>query len=143
MRIIVITLLCLLSFSCSDLSSPKDVNKAQIEDIFDSIKISFNMIDPDGIMDCFHPDFLHHENNFDDERIIWETRINSYTEIDFSDIEIDFIGNNFANVSFQMTFFFDNDNIVWNEPSEENGDISYFYKDFDTWKVCGNNFSTE
>ena len=133
-RLIPILLLAVLLFSC-DVSSPEKADKAEILDILDSIKDSFNQVDMPGIMQNYHPDFLHNTDNYIFEEIVWEDRLSQYSLIDFLDIDID-LHDNFATVSFIMKL----DEDVFNEP-EDHGDISYFYREFNGWKICGNEFS--
>ena len=135
-RLILIFFLAVIIFSC-DVSSPDDADKAEILDILDSIKDSFHQIDLSGIMQNYHPDFLHNTNNYVFEENIWQERLNQYFLIDFLDIEIE-LQYNFATVSFIMKL----DEDVFNEP-EDHGDVSYFYREFDGWKICGNEFSVE
>jgi len=127
-------LIFIFLISCSDTSSPEDVAEAQILEILDTIIASFTFGDLDGIMQNYHPNFLHNGDDYDFEEIRWEIRLNNYTEIDFTDIDIVPDGDS-ATVSFTMKL----DEDVFNEP-EDNGDISYFYRDFDGWKICGEDF---
>jgi hypothetical protein len=135
-RLITILLFTVLLFSC-DVSSPEDADKAEIRDILDSIKDSFNQVDLPGIMQNYHPDFLHNTDNYTFEEIVWEERLAQYYLLDFEDIEIE-LHDNFATVSFTMKL----DEDVFNEP-EDHGDVSYFYREFEGWKICGNEFSAE
>ncbi len=135
-RLIPILLLSVFLFSC-DVSSPEDADKAEILGVLDAIKDSFNQIDLDGIMQNYHPDFLHNTDNFTFEENVWQERINQYFLIDFLDIEIE-LHDNFSTVSFIMKL----DEDVFNEPVDH-GDVSYFYREFEGWKICGNEFSTE
>ena len=135
-RLITILLFTVLLFSC-DVSSPEEADKGEILDILDSIKNSFNQFDLAGIMQNYHPDFLHNTDNYTFEEIVWQERLNQYSLIDFLDIKID-LHDNFANVSFTMKL----DEDIFNEP-EDHGDVSHFYREFDGWKICGNEFSAE
>jgi hypothetical protein len=135
-RLIPILFLAVLLFSC-DVSSPEDADKAEILDILDAIKVSFNQFDLDGIMENYHPDFLHNTDNYIFEENVWQERIAQYYLIDFLDIEIE-LHYNFATVSFTMKL----DEDIFNEP-EDHGDVSYFYREFEGWKICGNEFSIE
>jgi hypothetical protein len=133
-RLIPILFLAVLLFSC-DVSSPEDADKAEILDILDAIKVSFNQFDLDGIMENYHPDFLHNTDNYIFEENVWQERIAQYYLIDFLDIEIE-LHYNFATVSFTMKL----DEDIFNEP-EDHGDVSYFYRELVGWKICGNEFS--
>ena len=135
-RHIPILLLVVLLFSC-DVSSPEEADKAEILGILDAIKDSFHQIDLPGIMQNYHPDFLHNTDNYIFEENVWQERINQYFLIDFLDIDIE-LHDNFANVSFTMKL----DEDVFNEPVDH-GDVSYFYRELDSWKICGNEFSAE
>ncbi len=135
-RLIPILLFTVLLFSC-DVSSPEEADKAEILDILDSIRDSFNQFDLPGIMQNYHPDFSHNTDNYTFEEIVWHDRLDQYYLLDFVDIEIELHGN-FATVSFTMKL----DEDVFNEP-EDHGDVSYFYRELGSWKICGNEFSAE
>jgi len=137
-RLITVLLLAVLLFSC-DVSSPKDADKAEIRDILDSIRDSFNQFDQDGIMQHYHPDFWHNTNNYVFEEIVWQERLAQYYLIDFSEITIDTQGD-FATANFIMTLYDESGSVVSQEP-DDNGDISYFYRELGSWKICGNEFS--
>jgi len=133
-------LLLLLSFmflfltSC-DTTSPEELDKNEIIDILDSIQSNFIMNDIDGIMQYYHQDFFHNGDSYNWEITIWEVRLNDYNDLIFEDIEIELNGN-YATASFIMHL----DETSTDEPSDENGDISYFYRDLGGWKLCGNFF---
>jgi len=130
-------LLLLIIISC-DTSSSEELDKNDILDIFDSIQLSFNIYDLDGIMLNYHQDF-YHDGDFNWERdVIWVSRLADYDVLLFENIEITLNGN-YATVSFFMHL----DSITFEEPSEDNGDISYFYYDMENWKVCGEGFITQ
>ncbi len=137
-RLIPVLLLAVLLFSC-DVSSPKDADKAEIRDILDSIRDSFNQFDLPGIMQHYHPDFWHNTNNYAFEKIVWQERLAQYYLIDFSEITIDTQGD-FATANFIMTLYDESGSVVSQEP-DDNGDISYFYMELGSWKICGNEFS--
>lgn len=140
-RLIPILLLAVLLFSC-DVSSPKEADKAEILDILDSIKDSFNQVDLDGIMQHYHTDFLHNTDNYIFEEIVWQERLSQYYMIDFSEITIDLQGD-FATANFIMTLYDDKGGSVVSQEPDDHGDISYFYREFNGWKICGNEFSAE
>ena len=133
--ILLLSLIIFFSISC-DTTSPEELDKNEIIDILDSIQSNFNMNDLDGIMQYYHQDFNHNEDDFDWERdVIWFTRLNDYDDLLFENIEIT-LNENYATASFIMHL----DETSTDEPSDENGDISYFFYDFESWKLCGNNF---
>ena len=141
MKNILLSFLFLLCISCSDSTSPKNVDKYLITSILEDIETAFSFDDIERIMNHYHPNFLHNENNFNDEYAIWEIRLLEYDEIEFTEIEIS-INDNFASAEFVMKLSSGEDFVIYNEP-DDNGDISYFYYDLDAWKICGNNFSVK
>ena len=141
MKNILLSVLIILCISCSDSTSPKNVDEYLIISILEDIETAFNFGFIEEIMNHYHPDFLHNENNFADEYVIWEIRLLEYNEIEFYEIEIN-INDNFATAEFVMKLSSGEDFDIFNEP-EDNGDISYFYYDLDEWKICGNNFSVK
>lgn len=131
--ILLVSILLFLT-SC-DTTSPEEFDEQAILDILDSIQSNFNMDDLDGIMQNYHLDFNHNGDSFDWERTIWEIRLNEFDILNFNNIEINLYGN-YATVSFIMHL----DDTITDEPSDDNGDISYFHRDFDGWKLCGTSF---
>ena len=134
-------LLLLLSFmflfltSC-DTTSPEELYKNAILDILDSIQLNFNMHSgPDDIMQYYHPNFNHNSDSYDWERTIWEIRLNEFNNLNINNIEINLNGN-YATANFIMHL----DEIITEEPSDDNGDISYFYRELGSWKLCGEDF---
>jgi len=122
-------------FSC-DTTSPEDLDKSMIIDILDSIQSNFNFDDLGGIMQYYHQDFLHNGDDFDWERdVIWFTRLNDYGNLIFENVDIALNGN-YATASFLMYL----DETISQEPSDENGDISFFYYEHGNWKLCGEDF---
>ena len=85
-------------------------------------------------MQYYHQNFNHNGDDFDWERdVIWFTRLNDYDNLIFENIEINLNGN-------YASFIMHLDATVTDEPSEENGDISYFYRELGNWKLCGKDF---
>ncbi len=140
-NILLSFLIIFLCITCSDSTSPKNVDEYLITSILEDIESDFSFGYIDSIMDHYHPNFLHNENNFADEQVIWEIRLLEYNEIEFTEIEIS-INDNFANAEFVMKLSSGEEVDIFNEP-DDNGDISYFYYDLDEWKICGNNFSVK
>ena len=131
----LLAFILLFSISC-DTSSSEDLDKNEILDILDSIQLNFNMhLDPDDIMQYYNQNFNHNGDDFDFERIRWEIRLNDYNDLIFENIEINLNGN-YATANFLMHL----DETATDEPSDENGDISYFYRELGNWKLCGDNF---
>lgn len=133
--LLILSFMFLFLTSC-DTTSPEELDKNEIIDILDSIQSNFIMDDIDGIMQYYHLDFNHNGDDFDWERnVIWFTRLNDYDDLLFENIEIALNGN-YATANFLMYL----DDTITEEPSDVNGDISYFYRDLDGWKLCGNFF---
>ena len=132
--LILLALIILFSTSC-DTTSPEELDKNEIIDIMDSIQSNFNFGDLDGIMQYYHLDFNHNGVSFDWERTIWEIRLNDHDDLIFENIEVELNGN-YATASFLMYL----DETASQEPSDINGDISYFYRELGSWKLCGKEF---
>ena len=137
MKYILILFVFILLFSTScDTTSSEELDKNAILDILDSIQLNFNMhLDPDDIMQYYHQNFNHNGDDFEWERTIWEIRLNDYDNLLFEDIEI-IVNGNYATASFIMHL----DEIITEEPSDDNGDISYFYRELGNWSLCGTSF---
>jgi len=131
-------LILFVVLSCSDISSSEEENKVIIEQTLTDISIAFNFDDLSGIMDRYHPDFLHNGNDWNDEEFIWEGRMIEYLEMEITDVEIDLISSSRATAEFILTFRNSETEVIWNEPSEENGDLSYFSYVNSEWKISGN-----
>ena len=141
MKNILLSVLIILCISCSESTSPKNVDEYLITSILEDIETDFNFGFIEEIMNHYHPNFLHNENNFADEYVIWEIRLLEYYEIEFYEIEIS-INDNFATPEFVMKLSSGEKFDIFNKP-DDNGDISCFYYDLDEWKICGNNFSVK
>lgn len=125
----------IILISCNT-TSPEEFDKQSIIEILDSIQSNFNFDDLDGIMQYYHEDFYHDGDDFEWERnTVWFTRLNDFDILDIESIEIEVRGD-FATASFIMSL----DQTVTDEPSVENGDISWFYYDQQNWLVCGEDF---
>ncbi|MDO9577764.1 MAG: nuclear transport factor 2 family protein [Candidatus Cloacimonadales bacterium] len=135
MKQLLLILILVVSLSSCETSSPKEIAKAEIEEIFEKVRSSYNFGDLPGIMEHFHPNFLHNGDDYQVEEVVWELRRNQYPTLDFDDLYIDLNGD-FASVAF--TLYLGDEEFT--EPSTEKGDLSYFYKTFDGWKICGNEF---
>lgn len=136
----LLAFILLFSTSC-DTTSPEDLDKNEIIDILDSIQLNFNMhLDPDDIMQYYHQNFNHNGDDFEWERdVIWFSRLNDYDDLIFENIEINLNGN-YATVNFLMHLVYEEMLTITNEPSDDNGDISFFYRELGSWKLCGKDF---
>jgi len=135
----IYSLVFILLISCSDLTSPEKLDQNRLEDIIESILDGFEESNIDKIMDHYHLDFLHNENDFNAEKLIWEIRMIDFEQMLIEDNKFE-INDIRATANFQLTFFYGDDEAISMEPSEQHGDISYFYKEFDTWFLCGKDF---
>jgi hypothetical protein len=134
---LLLILVIIFCFSC-DTTSPEELDKNAILDILDSVQTNFNFDDLNGIMQNYHQLFNHNGDDYDWERdTIWVSRLSDYVELHIENIDIEISGD-FATASFQLFL----DDTVTNEPSDENGDISFFYFEFGNWKLCGEDFIT-
>ncbi len=130
---ILIAILALTA--CSGSTDDEDVAEVLITEILDDIVEMFNLRDLDGIMDCYHEDYMHQGDNLTSERYTWEIRMALYNSMEIEDIEIDKDGLN-ATASFTMTMTGSDATDVYTEPTDH-GDISYFYKDVTSWRIYG------
>jgi len=138
MKYLISIFILFLMISCSDLSSPEEVNTARIKEILENIENAFIFDNIEEIMINYHPDFLHNGDDYDDEELRWEIRLIDYNEIMISDIEIDFLTDISAIANFKLTLKSSDNEEEFSEPSNENGDISNFHKESGEWKIFGN-----
>ncbi len=128
--------------ACSELSSPEEVNIAVIKDILENIEHAFNFDNLEEIMLNYHPDFLHNGDNYQNEELRWQIRLIDFVEIKIENIEIDFLTEFSAIAGFKLIFKTIDDELEFSEPSNENGDISFFHKESGVWKILGNQTET-
>lgn len=138
MRKVIALLLIIVLFSACDFSSAAEVNDSELKDIFVDIEIAFSMLDIDEIMSHYNYQYLHNGNDYDDEYQIWDSRLNTYNVIDFNEIEISYVGDNYAEVTCILKLSNNSNSNSWEEPSLENGDVSYFKRIDGEWKIYGN-----
>lgn len=136
-KLILLIMVCLAFVGC-DFSSATEVNDSEINDILDDIVIAFSMYDINSIMAKYWDSFLHNGNDYDDEYQIWDSRLINYNEIKIEDREINYVGTEYAEVLFTLKFINDDTTVTYEEPSLENGDLTYFQKENDQWKLIGN-----
>lgn len=138
MKQLLLILILVVSLSSCETSSPKEIAKAEIEEIFEKVRSSYNFGDLPGIMEHFHPNFLHNGDDYQVEEVVWELRWTQYSTLDFGELDID-LNNDFATVNFTL-YLGDEE---FSEPSSENGDLSYLYNTYNGWMFCGNEFVEE
>jgi ketosteroid isomerase-like protein len=133
-----------LIISC-DSTSPEIYAEAKIDEILTELVLSFNANDLDQIMQYYHQDYKQFQNGYylskSDIYDKWEYRLAEYLMLEIDDREIELIGDFRAVVHCKMSFLSLTGVLEFDEPSQENGDISYFYKTVSgEWKICGENF---
>lgn len=138
MKIISVLSLLLLLLSCSDLTEPGMNDEEQIIAVLENIRIAFNLSDPAAIIAEYHPEFLHSGYTLEEEQQVWDSRLSNYIEMNYSQISVDFPISGYACASFTLQLISPEGSDSWQEPSAENGDLSYFYKSGNGWKVYGN-----
>ncbi len=137
MRFGLLIIIVVLLSGCSGLSSTEDVNKSLITEMLEDIRIAFILADLNAIMSHYHSDYFHNGDFFADEEVKWESRLIEYSEIDITDLDIDISGN-FAVASFNLDLISENGSSLYQEPSAENGDLSYLYYENGEWQIFGN-----
>jgi len=142
LKIYLLPLIFLLITACSGFSSPDEIDTYEIEQMIEDIRISFNLADIDQIMFHYHSEFFHNGDLHADEEIRWESRLTSYTEMKFSQLDID-VNDEFAVVYFDLEFISEDTSLSWEEPSSENGDISYLYFFEGRWRIYGNQLDAD
>ncbi len=122
--------------SCKKASSSDDLNKGDIIQILQGIEDHFNMIETNQIFNFYDDDFFHRGKSIIQERIIWQDRQAQFSNLTFKNIDID-LENNYATVSFLMVFSDGQNETIFIEPHDI-GDVSYFKKINNEWKIYGN-----
>ena len=136
MKYLVLIFIPILLFSCSDVSSPYQISEYEIEEILENIEDDFNFGDLQGIMSYYHPDFRHNQTNYWEEETDWQLRLADYNMIKFENIEIE-LNLPFAQANFTMKLINENGTDIFQEP-ENHGDVSFFYREAEEWKIYGN-----
>jgi hypothetical protein len=134
--ILFICLVTLLVCISCNLSKPSEVNKSEIEQILDQVKIDFRQLDLQGIMSYYHPDFFNNGNGLSQEAVIWQNRMSKYSSFDFVDLNY-VINEDYTTVSGTAKWYIDSLAVTTTEPTD-NGDFSYFLKENGTWHIYGN-----
>lgn len=132
---IFIIIVALLLSSCREDDSDR-LAQREIRDILYDISTDFNLKDMYGIMEHLHPDYLHKGNisyHFNDKWLEHFARF-SLLEIEVLYIEIQ---DNKAVAHTNNKFSSAAETIILHEP-EDNGDVSYFYRDNGAWYLYGN-----
>ncbi len=134
--ILLLLLAVVLLFGCDDLSTKTEVAESDIIDILDKLKIAFRNDEIDDFMECFFSDYLHNGDTTENIEIVWTSRMITYDELDFEDIEIDVQDEN-AVVYCRLKLTSPGYSITFDEPYDE-GALSFFLRSESIWKLHGN-----
>ena len=140
MKEIVLIFSLLLLFCSRDISTPEEASVGEIENALDAIELGFNLDHIDEIMQYYEPDYLHNDDDIDDVRLDWEIRLNDYQEMEISEIDIELDGDR-ATVSFILKFLNNGETVQEYIEPEDNGDLSYWELEINSWKISGNGSS--
>jgi len=118
--------------------SLKDGNPSEssIKDILYDLEVAFNTKDRYRFFQHFHPDYNHDSGSFGQVREAWLNLMASYDLIAIRNIVVEVDGQN-AIAYFTMIFTDDGIESEVYAPIQ-NGELSYFGKDGNVWKVIGN-----
>jgi hypothetical protein len=135
--LIIVCTMTLLMFCIScDLSKPEDVNKAQIEQILEQMKVDFRQLDLQAVMSVYSPNYYHNGTGLSAEGAKWQQRMNQYSSFDFINLNYD-INDDTAVVSGFAKWYTESEVETTAEPAD-NGDFSYFIKEQGIWRIYGN-----
>ncbi|HNX01004.1 MAG TPA: nuclear transport factor 2 family protein [Candidatus Cloacimonadota bacterium] len=134
-NLLLLTALLILINSC-DISKPKEVNKAELEQIINQMQTDFRNIDLPGIMSFYHPDYFHNGQGLSAEQTKWQNRLSEYSSFEFTNPVYD-INDDRAVVSGSVKWHAATQTYITNEP-DDNGDFSYFIKENGVWRIYGN-----
>ena len=133
-----VLLLALLSIlSCKSVTSTQDSSDYLIKEILSNIQYDFNFSHLDSLYQYIHPDFLHKDRNKNAEIDYWENLFYKYSYLSIKDIEVQRINYYKAKVKFNLVFQNTTQITEYNEPSQEFGDLSYFFYDNGKWYLIG------
>ena len=134
-RIFVIVIL-LTILSC-DITSAEEASEANLRTALDELELAFNFHHLDEIMVHYSTEYLHNGDDWEDVELDWNIRLNDFQEMELENVVMD-IGDGRATVSFNRRFL---NNSIMEEvliDPEENGDMSFWEREFDEWKIIGN-----
>lgn len=135
LAVLIIPLL-LLSASCG-ISSPKDADKREIQDILYEISQDYNWGDIEAMLAHTSIDYRHDGMQRMQLRQLWLDRMGRYPLMEITDVKVSLDGENYAVAGFRMILISSSETDISVEP-EDNGDLSYFYHDGYQWKLHGN-----
>ncbi len=138
LRKLIITALLFIGIflgSCKEDSSDKIAQK-EIRDILYDISVDFNLKNMYGIMEHLHTNYWHKGKISYHFNTDW---LNLMAQFSLLEIEVLYIElqDSKAIVHLRKKFSSSYETMEQNDP-EDNGDISYFYRDNGVWYVYGN-----
>jgi hypothetical protein len=137
MKVFIVVFLIVIFLGGCDLSKPKDADAYEIKDIYTAIASDFLTFSLDSIYNRYSTEYLHDGNTIFSEQNWWRDKRDRYFRVDFENIQVNRIGDNFAEVSFLITFSGDNGESIYQEPGTL-GNLSYLFKENGTWRIYGN-----
>lgn len=132
-----IALITMMLISCANTTSPNEIMEYEINDILQDVATDFNFAQLDSLMTNFLPSFSHKDRDFDEEKQFWQDLIYQYNEVSIDNISINKISNDRLVASFDIKFKNASTTQIYNEPSGEFGDLSYFARENGEWKIIG------
>ena len=138
MKLKIALLLCslLVLLSCNSNLSKTEIDKSRINDILDQITDQFIAYNINSIMTCYHQDYYHKSYDKDEQKTIWLDRRSQYNLMQIENLTIE-INDNRAVAKFVLKYSNENGEDIFVEP-EDIGDLSYFIKENNEWKIYGN-----
>ncbi|GAB1468668.1 hypothetical protein MASR2M64_14110 [Candidatus Cloacimonadota bacterium] len=134
--ILVVVIVLALGFSSCNQDSSDTLAQKEIRDLLYSISTDFNLNQISPILDHLHLDYLHKGKIGHHFNIDWLNYMNRFSLLDIEVLYIEIEGAK-AVAHTKNTFRSAYETEVHNEP-EDNGEISYFYRDNGVWYIYGN-----
>jgi hypothetical protein len=119
-----------------DISEPQDANTYAISEMYSDIEGEFLRYDLGDIYNRYSTEFQHNGETIFIEENWWRNQWANYPEIHFENIQINRIGDYYAEVSFLVNFSGDNE-FSYQEP-DTYGNISHLKKENGIWHIYGN-----
>ncbi len=132
----ILILLVILSIAGCDVSKPKEADNYNIKEFYNQISYDFLLYELDDIYDKYSDDFMHNGRTIWTEEDWWRDKRENYSQLTFDNLEINSVGDNFAEVSFIVTFTGESEEI-YQEPLTF-GNLSYLHKEGGRWYIYGN-----
>lgn len=123
--------------SCSKTTEPGKAAVIQIDRFLDDLEVAVLQYEPEKIIEHLHPDFFHNGRDRYDQELIWHQRVLHFHTLKIEERDIS-VYKETAVTAFKMTFTGTDTISVTEEPSKQNGDISYLLKENGKWFMYGN-----